>query len=129
MTPPAPIPRPSDGSTTGSTPGPSSSPSTKPTNPNQPVPSATQPTAPVAPTKVPKPLRIPLGEPANLKNGVVVTITKVESVNGVGRGIGERNGPAVRLTVSVENNKKKAVDLNLALLNVSSARTSAPPAR
>ena len=60
----------------------------------------------------------PLGEPADLDNGVTVTITRVESVKGVGRGIGERSGPALRFTVSVNNDTAKALSLDLGLLNV-----------
>jgi len=105
--------------TSGQTGTPSGTPSGSPaTNPNQPAPSATQPTAPVAPKKPKKPIRAELGQSADLHNGVSVTVTKVESVQGVGHGPGERSGPAVRLTVSVVNDTKKALNLDLALLNV-----------
>ena len=47
-----------------------------------------------------------------------MTITRVESVKGVGRGVGEKSGPALRLTVSVSNDTSKTLSLDLGLLNV-----------
>jgi hypothetical protein len=105
--------------TAGRSATPSSTPSGSPSvNPNQPAPSATQPTPALPPKKPKKPVQTALGQPADLRNGVTVTVTKVESVKGVGHGPGERSGPAVRLTVSVRNDTRKALNLDLALLNV-----------
>ena len=95
-------------------------------DPSSPVTDATTPSAPTAPAHPKKPIRKPLGKSADLHNGVTVTITRIESVKGVGRGIGEKSGPALRFTVSVNNDTAKTLSLDLGLLNVYFGAEAAP---
>jgi hypothetical protein len=98
------------------------------TDPSAPVTDATTPSAPTAPAHPKKPIRKPLGKSADLDNGVTVTIIRVESVKGVGRGIGEKSGPALRFTVSVSNDTAKTLSLDLGLLNVYFGAEATPAA-
>ena len=79
------------------------------------------PTATGAPTVVPSrelPIQnLKLDEQADLE-GVVVRVTKLESVDGVAEGPGEVAGPAIRTTVTVTNNTDEAVPLAPALVNL-----------
>lgn len=63
-------------------------------------------------------LRTRLGRSRQLGNGVAVDVLKVENVRGKGRGIGEVSGPAVRLTVQVQNRTDRRLSLDLALITM-----------
>ena len=80
-------------------------------------PTATPPPAPKPVKHPPKPVHAAFGTKAQ-SGAVTASISKVESVKGQARGIGEIAGPAVRFTVKLTNTGSKPVDLNLALVNV-----------
>lgn len=65
-----------------------------------------------------KPVRVPLDAKAELGNGVQVEVTRIESVKGEARGAGEVGGPAVRLTVSVQNDRASRISLNRAIVTL-----------
>ncbi|MBM7798520.1 hypothetical protein JOE57_001441 [Microlunatus panaciterrae] len=85
---------------------------------------STVPPGKPAPTR-----RAPLGKTGDLGNGVTVTVSKVESVKGQAHGPGEIAGPALRISITVDNKTKKAVPMELALVNLyyGSDRTPAGP--
>ena len=80
----------------------------------QPLPSKkpgqTVPTAVVKPGKLPKPVRTPLRSTAQVGDGVEVKVTKIEAVQGKGRGPGETSGPSLRFTIEVVNGSDKPLE-------------------
>jgi hypothetical protein len=79
----------------------------------KPKPGQTKPrlAKPTSTSKSPRPVRVGLDEPADLGNGVVVEVTRVESVQGNAKGRGERDAPAVRLTIELTNDTDQVIDL------------------
>lgn len=88
------------------------------------APEETDPT--LAPVEVSTPTSVPLDETAPLAQGVVVSVVSVESVEGVASGPGEVAGPALRVTVSVQNDSETAVSLADTIVNLSYGPDSAP---
>jgi len=75
-------------------------------------------TAPViAPPSTAPPVEVSLDEGADL-GGVDVEITEIEKVEGEARGIGERSGPSLRITLALTNNTDAAIATDLALVNL-----------
>lgn len=64
----------------------------------------------------PKPVRVPIEEPAELGGGVAVDIVRIEAVEGEARGPGETSGPALRFTVRVVNDSDEPLSLRAAVL-------------
>jgi hypothetical protein len=113
---------PSSSATTPSSSGaPSSRPSKVPTT-HGPTPSATP-----APSKAP-PKTVPASFSDNvpLNDGVSVEVADIESVKGEAHGPGQVAGPALRFTIQVTNKSKKALDLDLAIVNAYSGRKDDP---
>jgi hypothetical protein len=71
----------------------------------------------VAPRNVPT-TKAPLKDKGELGNGVTIKVSKIESVKGVARGPGEVAGPALRISIHVDNESRKTIPMNLALVNV-----------
>ncbi|MFW3170539.1 hypothetical protein [Geodermatophilus sp. CPCC 206100] len=110
---------------------------------------AATPTAPSAGATAPAPLPTPeptgptedvdeppaalpevaLDEPAAVGNGVVARIADLEAIDGTAVGPGNIAGPALRVTVRIENGTEEAVSLGGVAVNVSHGpdRTPASP--
>ena len=81
-------------------------------------PTSVPPSAPTAPSETPSPVTTGVGDPAPLGDGVEVTVAKDALVQGEANGPGEVAGPAVRVSVTVENTGKAALPLDTAVLNL-----------
>jgi hypothetical protein len=79
---------------------------------------ATSSIAAGGPTETMKPIEVGLDEPADLGGGVLVAVVDIESVEGEGQGIGERSGPALRVTVELTNGTGAELLTELALVNL-----------
>lgn len=77
--------------------------------------------APVAPAPTQE---AELGATANLSSGVNVTVSDVELLDVTAQTPGEIAGPAVALTVTVENTSAEAVDLSTAMIAVTGSAGS-----
>jgi hypothetical protein len=55
---------------------------------------------------------VALNSPAPVGNGIVVTLPRIESIQGTATGPGNVNGPAVRVTVRIENGTGQPVSLD-----------------
>lgn len=88
------------------------------------VPSASLPPASatgapsVVPTRSMTSTRAPLRQKADLDQGVVVRVSKIETVAGKAQGPGEVAGPALRVSIEVENTSGEDVAMDLALTNL-----------
>lgn len=71
--------------------------------------------APVEPGAVQE---VELGEPADLEGGVSISVSGIEALDVEAHTPGEIAGPAVALTISVENASADAVDLSTAMISV-----------
>jgi hypothetical protein len=81
----------------------------------------------VVPRQKPKePVRAGLEDEVGVTDGVSVQITEVEAVRGVGRGPGEASGPALRVSVEVDNGSDEPVNLDLAQVNLFFGPDDAP---
>ncbi len=67
----------------------------------------------------PAPVRVALDNPADLGNGVTVKVTDIESVRGIGRGPGESSGPALRVSVLVQNDSQEALAMTSSVVTLS----------
>jgi hypothetical protein len=118
-----------DGSDSSKTPTGSatSGPPRKASSPAPTLPASKQaiPSAP-APTKVPKPTPARFRDNVVLDNKVGIEVADIESVQGKARGPGEVAGPALRFTVRVTNNSKKAINLDLAVVTAYFGRQDDP---
>lgn len=102
-----------------STPTASSAPASAPPTPKPSVPSPTASGKPtVVPTQPVETTRAPLRDTAELPSGVDVTVSNIDSVEGEARGLGEVAGPALRITVRVQNTTNKPVQMEMALVNL-----------
>lgn len=63
-----------------------------------------------------------LGETAELDGGVNVTISEVEALDVKANTPGEIAGPAVALTLTIENASDEAIDLSTAMVSVTGAK-------
>ncbi len=100
---------------------PSAEPSSTPTTeiPSPSLPPATATGAPsVVPTRSTISSTAPLSEKGDLGNGVAVRVSKIESVDGEAQGPGEVAGPALRVSIEVENTSGEDVAMDLALTNL-----------
>jgi hypothetical protein len=83
-----------------------------------PIPKASPGQTAPAPAKTPKgsdapdAVRTGLRAPAELGNGVVVDVSRIEAVRGEAQGPGETEGPALRFTVRVDNQSGERIDLS-----------------
>lgn len=80
----------------------------------------------VVPTRSIVTTEAPLKKKEKLGNGVAVQVTKVESVKGVAQGPGEVAGPSLRVSVTVDNQTAKALNMNLALVNMYYGKSKTP---
>ncbi len=76
-----------------------------------PSPGQTEPGLAETPTATPSPVRAPIGDAVDLGDGVGVDVVGTESVQGKGTGPGERDAPAVRLTIELTNGTSSDLDL------------------
>ena len=103
--------------------------------PTSPVPSAPAPSAtgtwtpppsqaPVGPrTAAPVPTKsAPLTEPVTFDTAAVVSLTSVAAITVTAETPGEVNGPAVKVTVRVENRSAHPIDLSSAVVSLSADR-------
>lgn len=110
----------------GSAAGPSGSPVTVP--PPLPTPTPTGPTAEA--TDLPPALPpVPLSAAASQSNGVVATVPRIEGIQGTATGPGNVAGPAVRVTVRLQNGTGAALSLGGVAVNLyyGADRTPASP--
>lgn len=96
--------------------------------PPLPTPTPTGPTSDVnqpPPTVAP----VPLNSPASQSNGIVAALPKIESIQGTGVGPGNVSGPAVRVTVQIQNGTGAPVALGGVGVNLyyGADNTPAPP--
>ncbi len=102
---------------------------TEPTKPAKPGSSASAypvPSVPPVVTKSPKPIPARFEDDVVLDNGVAVEVTDIEAVKGEARGPGQVAGPALRFTITVSNQSKKTIDLDLAIVTAYSGRRDDP---
>ncbi|RBY94248.1 hypothetical protein DQ244_02595 [Blastococcus sp. TBT05-19] len=96
--------------------------------PPPPTPTPTGPTEDVdePPPSLPE---VAIDAPAAVGNGIVATIASVEAIEGTAVGPGNIAGPALRLTVRIENGTSEAVSLDGVAVNLSHGadRTPASP--
>jgi hypothetical protein len=119
-----------DGSTAEA--GSSSSTSAAATDTSAPAPLPTS--TPTGPTEVVDDLppalpEVPLDAAAAVGNGIVATLPRIEAIEGTAVGPGNIAGPALRVTVRIENGTAEAVSLEGVAVNMSygSDRTPASP--
>ena len=108
---------------------PSAEPSSTPTTevPSPSLPPATATGAPsVVPTRSTTSSTAPLSEKGDLGNGVAVRVSKIESVDGEAQGPGEVAGPALRVSIEVENTSGEDVAMDLALTNLYYGKDKTP---
>lgn len=61
---------------------------------------------------------VALDQPSDPGDKAVVSLTGITRIEGVGRAIGERSGPALAIAVNVRNDTGAPLDLNFVVLNV-----------
>jgi hypothetical protein len=64
---------------------------------------------------------VKLDKPAKPTGDVVVTLPSIKAINAKGQGPGEVSGPALAVTVRVQNNGDKPVDLSNTVVNLTAA--------
>ena len=105
--------------------------STAPDETVPPPPPTPTPTGPTEDVDEPPPSlpEVPLEAPAEVGNGIVATIASVEEIDGTAVGPGNIAGPALRITVRIENGTGEAVSLDGVAVNLYSGpeRTPASP--
>lgn len=69
---------------------------------------------------------VALDEPAEVGNGIVATLPSIEAVQGQATGPGNVNGPAVRVTVRIENGTGEAISLDGVAANLYTGADRAP---
>jgi hypothetical protein len=96
--------------------------------PSPPTPTPTGPTENVdePPPSLPE---VPLDAAAAVGNGIVATLPKIEAIQGTAVGPGNIAGPALRVTVRIENGTAEAVSLDGVAVNMAYGpeRTPASP--
>lgn len=112
------------------TPGPGEGASQTPVpSPSLPPPTATGSPHVVKTSSPAKTIRASLHTKRKLGNGVAVTVTEIEPVQGVAHGPGEIAGPALRVSVEVANGTNRPVDLEDALVNMYYSKAKTPAHR
>ena len=61
---------------------------------------------------------VALDQPADPGDKAVVSLTCITRIDGVGRAIGERSGPALAIAITVRNDSGAPLDLNFVVVNV-----------
>jgi hypothetical protein len=69
---------------------------------------------------------VPLDAPAAVGNGIVATIASIEAIDGTAVGPGNIAGPALRVTVRIENGTAEDVSLDGVAVNMSYGADRAP---
>jgi hypothetical protein len=64
---------------------------------------------------------VALDQPADPGDKAVVSLTGITRIDGVGRAIGERSGPALAIAVSIRNDSGAPLDLNFVVVNLFSS--------
>ncbi|WP_315095896.1 hypothetical protein [uncultured Cellulomonas sp.] len=64
---------------------------------------------------------VPLDQPADPGDKAVVSLTGITRIDGVGRAIGERSGPALAVAMTIRNDTGAPLDLNFVVVNVYSS--------
>jgi hypothetical protein len=80
----------------------------------------------VVPTRSIPSTRAPLREKGDLGNGVTVRLSDIQQVDGEARGPGEVAGPALRVSIEVQNSTNNEVSMELALANLYYGRNRTP---
>ncbi len=116
----------SDASSTTTAPTPSTTPAGDGGQATEPAPPVATVDIDAAPPTLPP---VPLDEPAPVGNGIVAAIARIEAIEGTATGPGNIAGPALRLTIQIDNGTADAVALDGVAVNVSHGadRTPAPP--
>lgn len=78
----------------------------------------------VAPVEPGPTHEIELGDTAELEGGVNVTVSEVEALDVEAKTPGEIAGPAVALTLTVENTSDESVDMSTAMVSVTGSKDS-----
>lgn len=71
---------------------------------------------------------VPVGKPATLRTGVLVTVSPPQPVQVTGHGPGELSGPGIAVTVRVQNAASGAFDLDGIAVNATYGAGSGTPA-
>lgn len=84
------------------------------------LPPTPTPTGPTEDVDEPPPFlpEVPIDAPAAVGNGIIATIASVEPIDGTAVGPGNIAGPALRLTVRIENGTGEAVSLDGVAVNL-----------
>ena len=101
------------------------------TSPAGPAATVTDPPGPTGtvPAGTPRPrVRGDLEDRLRITDGVTVRVTGITEVRGEARGVGEVAGPALRLSVTVENATRRPLDLDLGLVTVYAGPAGTPAA-
>jgi predicted component of type VI protein secretion system len=61
---------------------------------------------------------VALDQPADPGDKAVVSLTSITKIDGVGRAIGERSGPALAVAMTIRNDTGAPLDLNFVVVNV-----------
>ncbi|WP_456846494.1 hypothetical protein [Cellulomonas sp. P5_C6] len=61
---------------------------------------------------------VALDQPADPGDKAVVSLTSITRIDGVGRAIGERSGPALAVAMTIRNDTGAPLDLNFVVVNV-----------
>ncbi|ADG73798.1 conserved hypothetical protein [Cellulomonas flavigena DSM 20109] len=80
-----------------------------------------------APGELPTAPPVDIADEADFGTGVTAEITQVEAIEGEGRGLGERSGPALVFELEVTNGSSGPVDMGTVTVNLADA-TGAPAA-
>lgn len=118
--PSATMSRPSSSAATKSTDAPKPP---QPPRPSQPT-EATETGAPPGTREV----RGSLEDTLQVTEGVGVRVSDITAVRGEAAGVGEVRGPALRISLTVENQTRRPLDLDLALVNIYHGRDRTPAA-
>ncbi|WP_019135049.1 hypothetical protein [Cellulomonas massiliensis] len=121
--PPAPT-----GSASSSSPAPGGPTASATSRPASPSPSATRSSSPTSPAPGGRPTAapVPITATATPVRGVTAHVARIEAVTGKAELPGEVGGPALRVTVQVDNGTRKAVDLRGLVVNLYVGRDAAP---
>ncbi len=92
----------------------------------KPSPGQTEPGVAETPSATPRPVRAPIGDAVELDRGVTLEVVKLEAVQGKGTGPGERDAPAVRFTIELDNDASSDLDLRAATVTAYSGPDSDP---
>lgn len=108
------------GSGSSSTPGPTSDPvTTAPASPGEP-----NPLDPAA--SIPALQPVPLQNTVSYENGVTLSIDSVASFDAVGQGVGQVNGPALRITITITNGTAEELNLDTVAVNLATGPDLTP---